>query len=123
MDIQGYTTERIAILHLGIIAAQGRGHRQDEGTFLGNLGSAYKDLGQVEKAIEHYTQALVISREISYRQGESNHLGNLGQAYAALGQAEKARTLWQQALVIFEEIHSPNAETVRAWLAGLDGVP
>jgi tetratricopeptide (TPR) repeat protein len=35
-------------------------------------------LGQYEKAIEHYNQALAISREIGDRQGEGNRLGNLG---------------------------------------------
>ena len=34
------------------------------GVVLGNLGLAYSDLGQVEKAIEYYEQALVIGKEI-----------------------------------------------------------
>jgi tetratricopeptide (TPR) repeat protein len=53
-------------------------HQRDEGAFLGNLGLAYSDLGQIEKAIEHYQQALAIHREIGYRQGEASQLGNLG---------------------------------------------
>jgi len=35
-------------------------------------------LGQVEKAIEYYEQALVISKEIGDKRGEGNRLGNLG---------------------------------------------
>ena len=30
---------------------------------MGNLGNAYDSLGQYDKAIEHYNQALAISRE------------------------------------------------------------
>jgi tetratricopeptide (TPR) repeat protein len=104
-----------------LVISRETGHRQGEGNHLGNLGLAYSALGRVEEAIEHYTQALVIQREIGDRRGEGNSLGNLGVAYKNLGQVEKARTLWQQALAIFEDIHSPNAETVRAWLAKLDG--
>jgi len=88
-------------------------HRQGEGSFLGNLGSAYARLGQVEKAIEYYEQALDISREIKDRQGEGNRLGNLGLAYADLGQVEKAIDYAKQAEAIFIQIKSPYAEQVR----------
>ena len=40
------------------------GDRRGEGNRLGNLGSAYSDLGQVEKAIEYYEDALAIGKEI-----------------------------------------------------------
>ena len=45
---------------------------------MGNLGIAYKDLGQVEAAIGCYQQALGIAREIGHRRGESADLTNLG---------------------------------------------
>ena len=91
-----------------------------EGSQLGNLGLAYSDLGQVEKAIDHYQQALAISREIGDRRGEGNHLGNLGVAYSDLGQVEKARAMLAQSLAIFEEIQSPSAERVQE-IAGRAG--
>jgi tetratricopeptide (TPR) repeat protein len=87
---------------------------------LGNLGLAYSALGQVEKAIDYYEQALAIAREIGHRQGEGNRLGALGLAYNALGQVEKARNYLEHSLAIFEEIKSPNADLVRRWLAELD---
>jgi tetratricopeptide (TPR) repeat protein len=95
------------------------GDRRGEGADLGNLGLAYADLGQVDQAIEHYQQALVISREIGDRRGEGNHLGNLGLAYYSLGQVDQAIEHYRQALAIFEEIRSPYAERVRGWLAKL----
>ena len=40
------------------------GDRRDEGIWLGNLGIIYRDLGQVEKAIKYYGDALMIGEEI-----------------------------------------------------------
>ena len=74
-------------------------------------------MGVVRRGSGHYEQALVISREIGDRRGEGSRLHNLGLAYAAVGEIARARDLWQQALRIFEEIQSPDAETVRGWLA------
>ena len=54
------------------------GDRRGEGNALGNLGSAYFQLGDARRAIGYYEQALVISREIGDRRGEGNALGNLG---------------------------------------------
>ena len=58
--------------------------------WLGNLGDSYADLGQTEKAIEHYQQALAIARETGNRGREGAWLGNLGNSYRILGQTEKA---------------------------------
>ena len=55
--------------------------------------------GQFDKAIEHYDQALVVSREINNRQGEGASLSNLGNAYSSIGQFDKAITHYDQALV------------------------
>jgi tetratricopeptide (TPR) repeat protein len=73
LDICGYWTERVRALEAGIEATRALEHRRDEGAFLGNLGNAYSALGQVEKAIDYYEQALAIAREIGHRQGEGNH--------------------------------------------------
>ncbi|RMI06788.1 MAG: tetratricopeptide repeat-containing protein, partial [Calditrichaeota bacterium] len=89
LDVQGYTADRVQVLETGVRAARALGQRYDEGAHLGHLGLAYRDLGQVEKAIEYHTQALAISREIGDRRGEGADLGHLGLAYHALGQVEK----------------------------------
>jgi len=81
--------------------------RRGEGAGLGNLGSAYSDLGQVEKAIEYYEQALVIAKEIGNRQGEGYQFMNLGYAYSVLEQIEKAIDFYKQALDIGKEVKDP----------------
>ncbi len=66
----------------------------------------------MNKAIEYFQQALVISREIDDRQGEESDLGNLGNAYAGLGQVGKATEYYEQALVISREIGDRRGEAI-----------
>ncbi len=54
----------------------------------------------VDKAIDHYQQALVIVRQISDRNGEGAHMSNLGNAYFKLGQLDKAIEYTQESLAI-----------------------
>ena len=71
----------------------------------------------VRRAIEHYDQALTVSREIGDRRNEGALLDNLGLPHAELNMTAKALDLWQEALRIFEEIESPHIETVAVrWL-------
>jgi tetratricopeptide (TPR) repeat protein len=71
---------------------------------LGSLGLAYSDLGQVQRAITYYEQALEIARQIGDRRGDGAHLGNLGIAYSRLGQVQRAITCYEQALEIARQI-------------------
>jgi tetratricopeptide (TPR) repeat protein len=90
---------------------------QTHGAVLGNLGNAYYALGEVERAVEYYEQALVIAKEIGDRRGEGNRLGSLGNAYYALGQVERAIEFYEQALVIAKEIGDRRGEGT--WLGSL----
>jgi len=119
LSIQGHASERQTALATGLTAAQQLGDRQDEGAFLGSLGTAYYDQGELDKAIAHSQQALVIHREIGYRQGEAYNLGILGLAYRAQGERAKAREYLAQALTIFEAIKSPQADAIREQLTML----
>ncbi len=110
LDLQGYWTELIKVRIWALEASQQSGYRRGEGNHLGNLGLAYSALGQVEKAISFYEQALAISREIGDRHGEGAELGNLGLAYSALGQVEKAISFYEQALAISREVGDRRGE-------------
>ena len=73
-----FQTQRLAI-------ARETKDRLGEGQSLGNLGSAYRNLGKYDKAIEFQMQRLAIARETKDRLGEGQSLGNLGSAYISLG--------------------------------------
>jgi tetratricopeptide (TPR) repeat protein len=88
------------------IARKG-GDRRDEGVRLGCLGAAYARLGQAEKAVGCYGEALAIARELGDRQDEGNTLGNMGLAYVRLGRTGEAITVLVQASEIGREINDP----------------
>jgi CHAT domain-containing protein len=78
--------------------------RNGEGTSLGNLGIAYRSLGNYPKAIDYHQQSLKIARLIKDREGEGNALGNLGNAYYSLKNYPKAIEYHLQALAIQRKI-------------------
>ena len=110
LDLQGHWTEWMTAIEAGLIATRQLEDRQGEGLFLGKLGIAYHDLGQVERAIGYYQQALIVSQKIGDRRGEGNMLGNLGLAYSDLGQTEQAIWYHEQALKISQEISDRRGE-------------
>ncbi len=109
-ELRFHPRQRIRWLESQRDAARITKHREAEDTALGNLGTAYADLGDARKAIEFYEQQLVIVREIGDRRGEGAALGNLGSAYAALGNARKAIEFYEQQLVIVREIGDRRGE-------------
>jgi tetratricopeptide (TPR) repeat protein len=117
LEIRGYTVERRVALEAAVVASQQLGQRRDEGACLGSLGNAYSNLGEVQRAIEFYEQALSIAREIGDRHNEGASLGNLGLAYSNLGQVEQAIEYYQQALSIAQDIGDHRNEG--NWLGNL----
>lgn len=77
---------------------------------LSSMGNAYRNLGQVKRAIRSSEQALHIARDIGDCGGEGQHLGNLGLAHYSLGQIERAINLFQDALTIAREIGDRRGE-------------
>jgi len=80
------------------------GDRRGLGINLTNIGLVYNNLGQYQKALDYYQQALFIHREIGDRHGEGANLGNIGLIYDNFGQYQKALDYYQQALKIKREI-------------------
>ncbi|MBK9927256.1 MAG: TIR domain-containing protein [Anaerolineales bacterium] len=78
---------------------------------MGNLGSAYYRIGQIQKTIEFYEKALSIVQEQRDRRNEEVWLSNLGSAYAVLGNIQKAIKLIEQALVIDLEVGDRSGES------------
>lgn len=65
---------------------------------------AYDSLGDVDRAIECYEQALKIAREIGNVKAESALLINLGNTYTSLDNGQHAIEYFEQALKIASEL-------------------
>jgi hypothetical protein len=120
LDLQGHVTERVIANQIGLDAARKLGRGYNEVAWLGNLGLAYKAVGQVDQAIHYYEQALASAREVGDQRSEGNWLGNLGLAYRDLDEIDLARQYLNQSLNIFELINSPSADVIRDWLTELE---
>ena len=110
LDLRQHSRERIRWLEIALTIARRLQHRKGEGNALGNLGVAYKNLGETRRAIQFFEQALLIHREIGDRLGEGNDLGNLGNAYRNLGETRRAIQFYEQALLIDREIGDRRGE-------------
>ncbi|MEJ7654403.1 MAG: tetratricopeptide repeat protein [Chloroflexia bacterium] len=77
---------------------------------VGVLGTAYREVGQIRKAIESYEEALGLARDLNNRQSEGAWLGNLGLCYSDLGETKRAMKHHEQALVISLEIGNRQSE-------------
>jgi tetratricopeptide (TPR) repeat protein len=93
------------------------GDQRGESKDLGNLGTAYGDLGDLRKAIECFDEALIIKRKIGDQRGEANSLTNSALVLHSLGDRAQAIHRAEVAIKIFEAIEDPNAAKVRAKLA------
>ncbi|HVF60215.1 MAG TPA: tetratricopeptide repeat protein [Thermoanaerobaculia bacterium] len=104
LPVRQLPRERAGWLEAAVAAARRRNDRAAEGRHLGNLGTSYLELGETQRAIEHFEQSLAIVREIGDRRSESNALGNLGLAYAVLGETRRAIEHFKHWLAIAREI-------------------
>ncbi len=77
---------------------------------VGNLGSAYYRMGQVERAISLYEQALRLARELKDLKREGAWIGGLGICFSDLGRIARANEYHEQALAIRRKLKDRNGE-------------
>jgi len=70
----------------------------------------YAALGERQKALEYYTQALSLHRAVGDRTGEATTLNNIGRVYAALGERQKALEYYTQALSLHRAVGNREGE-------------
>ncbi len=102
--------EALEYWHEGLALAKKLVDEKRSGTFLYDIGVAYRYLDQYTKALDHLEQALAIDRETGDRRGEGADLGNIGVVYYRLGQYTKALDYSEQALSIRREIGDQRGE-------------
>ena len=72
----------------------------------------YDGLGEPQRALEYYGQALPIRREVGDRAGEAATLNNIGAVYDRLGERRRALEYYGQALPIAREVGDRAGEAV-----------
>ncbi|XP_078348122.1 uncharacterized protein LOC144633186 [Oculina patagonica] len=88
------------------------GDRSGEGRAYGNLGIAYRRLGDFKLAIEYHKQHLSIARELGDRSGEGVAYCNLGNAHQRLGDFKLVIEYHKQHLSIARELGDRSGEGV-----------
>ena len=110
LDLRLHARDRIGWLEAALAAARHGGDRGAEGRHLGNLGSAYRELGETRRAIEFHEQDLKIAQEIGDRRAEGDSLGSLGNAYYKLGEPRRAIEFYEQNLKMVREVGDRRGE-------------
>ncbi|PFX21003.1 Tetratricopeptide repeat protein 28 [Stylophora pistillata] len=75
-----------------------------QGNGYGNLGNAYRRLGDYHETIKDHECDLQISKEVGNKAGEGQAYGNLGNAYHRLGEVHKAIEYLELDLQIAKEV-------------------
>ncbi len=117
LTIRRHARERIQWREIGLTASRLLEDRAAESRHLGNLGLAYSDLGETQRAIELAEASLKIARDIADRGIESKLLSNLGLAYKNLGDMWKSMELYNQCLTMARELRDRRLEGIA--LSGL----
>jgi tetratricopeptide (TPR) repeat protein len=71
---------------------------------LGNIGTAYRRVGEISNALYYYTQAMMLAKEHNDRQGEEQWLMGVGLCHYELGETHSAIDSFKQGLAIAREI-------------------
>ena len=117
---RGDVGEAIALYQQSLELYEKIGDVQGKAASLHQLAGIYANRGDVEKAIALYQQSLELEEKIGNVQGKAASFAMLGQLLAdEKGDFEQALNYLQQSLEILQHLHSPDAETVRRIIAGV----
>lgn len=90
-----------------LAAARSSHSRKYEGLALGQMGTAYKNLGDYTRAMDLYRQALAIKREAGDEVEIAKTLSNIGLVEWKRGNCPEALSLYAQSLEIFTRLNAP----------------
>jgi CHAT domain-containing protein len=79
---------------------------------LNNTGNIQDDLGEKQKALDSFAQALILARTVGNRRGEAATLNNIGAVYYSKGERRKALTYYLQALPLRRAVGDTGGEAV-----------
>ncbi|MEU6248578.1 BTAD domain-containing putative transcriptional regulator [Glycomyces sp. NPDC047010] len=118
--VDGAYLEALADCEAALGFAEAADDRAGQAAILDSLGYVHHHLGRFDLAVDHYERSVDLSRDVGARSGEAAALANLADTHLALNDPDAARDAWTQALEILDDIAHPDADSIRAKLAGLD---
>jgi CHAT domain-containing protein/Tfp pilus assembly protein PilF len=77
---------------------------------LNNIGFLYTELGEPDKALGYFQQALTVEQNLNDSAGEETAYNNIGESYSEQGQYDQALTEYQQALQIAQTTNDQSGE-------------
>jgi tetratricopeptide (TPR) repeat protein len=101
---RGLFQDRLRWLAPALAATQQQQEQKAEARMLHEYGAVYSALGEKEKALAYYEQALPLWRQGGDKAGEAVTLNNIGAVYDALGEKEKALAYYEQALPLWRQV-------------------
>src|SRR4028119_304214 len=117
---QGEVAKAIALYEQSLELKEKIGDVQGKAATLHGLAGIYGKEGEVAKAIAFYQESLELKEQIGDSRGKAATFAMLGQLLAdKKGDFAKALNYLQQSLDILQHLRSPDAETVRQLIAGV----
>jgi tetratricopeptide (TPR) repeat protein len=98
--------------------ARAMGHRHLEAAALNSLGEVHRAAGRPEAGLVRHQAAQRLAKETDNRDEEARALDGAAHALEHTGHPEQARQYWHQALRIYSALDVPEADEIRARLAG-----
>jgi len=86
---------------------------------LNSLGDTLRAMGNPSAALERHHEALDLAHQTGDRPEEARALEGLAHALHGTGDRERAERHWRDALAIYTDMHLPQADRLRAHLAGV----
>ncbi len=122
-DFRLHPAERLLRLEEELVGYRKARMLLEEGRVLNSMGLARLDQGEAQFAVNDFTAALEITRQIKDRRGEGNALFNSADELIKLGQRDEALRRAEAALALFQATESPHAAQVQAaleqWRGGM----
>jgi CHAT domain-containing protein/tetratricopeptide (TPR) repeat protein len=86
--------------------------QQGQTLCLVSIGRIYADLGEKQKALDYYAQALPLLKAVDNRAGEALTLTNIGFVYADLGEKQKALDYYAQSLLLLKAVGDRTGQAI-----------
>lgn len=92
--------QTVAALEHELARVRAAGDRTQEGQTLDNLGEAYRVLGQYDKALDYFEQAVQLRHELDDHWGETQSLTGMALVYLSLDERENALAIDERILAL-----------------------